>query len=141
STNAGEDSRAVHVAAFASAVERDAKLTFLHVVGGDDFYDQPERMREAIRAEMEWLLYAMVRVARDRTDAANVASDIVIQTGDPRVEILAYIRGMEPELLVIGVPREGQISLFHESSIDDFIAEVEALGVQVELVGKTADPA
>ncbi len=141
STNAGEDSRAVHMAAFASAVERNTELTFLHVVGGDDFYAQPERMREAIRAEMEWLLYAMVRVARDRIDAADVASDVVIQTGDPRVEILAYVRDMEPELLVIGAPREGQISLFHESSIDDFIAEVEALGVQVELVETTADPA
>lgn len=129
------------MAAFASAVERNTELTFLHVVGGDDFYAQPERMREAIRAEMEWLLYAMVRVARDRIDAADVASDVVIQTGDPRVEILAYVRDMEPELLVIGAPREGQISLFHESSIDDFIAEVEALGVQVELVETTADPA
>lgn len=133
-TNAGEDSRVVHIAAFQRAAKRDSELTFLHVIGGDDFYSQPEGMREAIRAEMEWLLYAMVRVARDRAGATDVVSDVVIQTGDPRVEIVAYIRELEPDLLVIGVPREGQISLFHESGVDEFIAEVEVLGVQVELV-------
>jgi nucleotide-binding universal stress UspA family protein len=79
-----------------------------------------------------------VRVARDRAGAADVVSEVVIQTGDPRVEIIAYVKDSEPSMLVIGVPREGQISLFHESSIEDFVAEIEALGVQVELVA-TAD--
>jgi nucleotide-binding universal stress UspA family protein len=137
-TNAGEDSRAVHIAAFRKAAESGSPLTFLHVIGGEDFYAQPERMREAIRLEMEWLLYAMVRVARDRAGAADVVSEVVIQTGDPRVEIIAYVKDSESSMLVIGVPREGQISLFHESSIEDFVAEIEALGVQVELVA-TAD--
>lgn len=134
STNAGEDSRTVHIAAFRAAAESDSELTFLHVLGGDAFYAQPERMREAIRLEMEWLLYAMVRVARDRTGASDVISNVVIQTGDPLVEIVAYIRESEPDILVIGTPREGQISVFHESDIEDFVAEIEALGVRVELV-------
>jgi len=140
-TNAGEDSRAVHTVAFRDAAEQGSELTFLHVIGGDDFYAQPERMREAIRLEMEWLLYAMVRVARDRAGAADIESDVVVRTGDPRAEILAYVRELEPSLLILGAPREGQISLFHEASIEEFVTEVEALGVQVELVEATAAPA
>ena len=140
-TNAGEDSRAVHIAAFRKAAGQDSRLTFLHVVGGEDFYAQPERMREAIRLEMEWLLYAMVRVARDRTDATDVVSSVVVQTGDPRVEIAAYVRENTPDVLVIGVPREGDISMFHDHSVDEFVAEVEGLGVQVELVSTDGEPA
>ena len=139
-TNAGEDSRAVHIAAFRKAAAQDSRLTFLHVVGGEDFYSQPERMREAIRLEMEWLLYAMVRVAKDRTRATDVDSGVVVQTGDPRVEIVAYVRELEPELLVIGVPRDGDISLFHDHSIDEFVAEIEGLGVQIELVPTDDEP-
>lgn len=140
-TNAGEDSRAVHIAAFRKAAAQDSRLTFLHVVGGEDFYAQPERMREAIRLEMEWLLYAMVRVARDRADAADVVSGVVVQTGDPRVEIVAYVRENPPDVLVVGVPREGEISLFHDHNVEEFIAEVEALGALVEFVATPDGPA
>jgi hypothetical protein len=133
-TNAGEDSRAVHVAAFRRAAEQDSELAFLHVLGGSDYQEQPERVREAIRIEMEWLLHALVRVAKDRTEVAGVQSDVVLRTGDPRVEILAYLHEAEATMLLIGVPREGDASIFHESTFEEFVAEVEGLGVTVELV-------
>ncbi len=133
-TNAGEDSRAVHMAAFRRAAEGSSQLSFLHVLGGDDFNEQPERMREAVRTEMEWLLHALVRVAKDRGEAADVTSDVVLRTGDPRVEILAYLREAGATMLLLGVPREGDDSIFHESSFEQFVSEVEGLGVTVELV-------
>lgn len=133
-TNAGEDSRAVHMAAFRRAAGGAGRLSFLHVLGGDDFNEQPERMREAIRLEMEWLLHALVRVARDRTEASNVSTDVVLRTGDPRVEILAQLREAAATMLLIGIPREGDAGIFRESSFDEFLSEVEGLGVTVELV-------
>ncbi len=57
-TNAGEDSRAVHVAAFRRAAEEDSRLTFFHVLGGSDYQEQPGRVREAIRIETQGLLHA-----------------------------------------------------------------------------------
>ena len=133
-TNAGEDSRVVHTAAFRKAADGESALIFLHVIGGDDFNDQPERMREAIRVEMGWLLHALVRVAGDRAEASDVAAEVVLRTGDPRVEILAYLREREASKLILGVPREGDTSIFRESGFEEFVAEIEALGMQVELI-------
>lgn len=138
-TNAGEDSRAVHIAAFRRAVQSDCALTFLHVLGGVDFFEQPDRMQSAIVTEMEWLLHALVRVARDRSGAADVESDIVVRTGVPAETILAYVRETGPETLLVGVPREGDTSVFHDTGFDDFVASAEALGVRVEQVSTELD--
>lgn len=124
-THAGEESRALHIAAFRRAAEAGSSLTFLHVLGGQDFDEQPNRMQAAIQTEMEWLLHVLVRVARDRSEATDVATHVVVRTGDARTEILAYVREAEPEALLLGVPREGD-------GFDDFVGTVEALGVQVE---------
>ncbi len=73
-------------------------------------------------------------MARDRTEVSGVISDVVLRTGDPRVEILAYLHETEASMLIIGVPREGDASIFHESTFDEFVAEVEGLGVAVVLI-------
>lgn len=124
-THAGEESRALHIAAFRRAAEAGSSLTFLHVLGGLDFDEQPNRMQDAIQTEMEWLLHVLVRVARDRSEVTDVETHVVVRTGDTRPEILAYVREVAPELLLLGVPRGGD-------GFDDFVGSVEALGVQVE---------
>lgn len=138
-TNAGAESRVVHIAAFRRAAETGSALTFLHVLGGQDFEQQPARMRTAIQTEMEWLLHALVRVAQDRSGAAEVEADVVVLTGDPRETILAYVGEIEPEMLLVGVPRNGGASTFHDSGFDDFLAAAKALGVEIEPVSTAQD--
>jgi len=138
-TNAGEDSRAVHTAAFRRAAQEGAEVVFLHVIGGHDFDEQPDRMREAIVEEMGWLLHALIRVARERSQASNVVSNIVLRTGSPREEILAYLEETPPAALLIGVPRDGDSSIFPDQSFDEFVREMENLEVTVELVATGAD--
>jgi hypothetical protein len=138
-TNAGEDSRAVHMAAFLRAAAEDTKVIFLHVIGGQAFEEQPDRMQRAITEEMGWLLHALVRVARERSDAADVPSEIVLRTGAPRTEILAYLSESPPAALLIGVPRDGDASIFPGHTFDEFVAELESLEVPVELVSTSAD--
>jgi nucleotide-binding universal stress UspA family protein len=133
-TNAGEDSRAVHTAAFRRAAEAGTPVVFFHVIGGAAYTEQPERMREAIRKEMKWLLNALVAVARDRSGADDVEASTVLRTGDPRVEILAYLTEADAGSLLIGVPREGDTSIFSGHSFDEFVTEAEAFDVHVELV-------
>jgi hypothetical protein len=133
-TNAGEDSRALHIAAFEKAATTGSLLTFVHVIGGSDFFEQPERMKEAIRTEMDWLLHALVAVARDRSGAAEVESDVVLRTGDPRIELLAYLDEHDVATLMVGVPRHGDASIFSGRGFEDFVADAEAMGSVVELV-------
>lgn len=138
-TNAGEDSRAVHIAAFRRAAEEETNVIFLHVISGQDFDEQPDRMREAITEEMGWLLHALVQVARERSQAADVPSEIVLRTGAPRDEILAYLEEAPPAALLIGVPRDGDASIFPDRTLDEFVAELETLAVPVELVSTSAN--
>ena len=77
-----------YTTAFRRAAHAGSPVTFLHVLGGSDYAEQPERMRAAIREEMRWLLHALVDVARDRSGAADVVATVLVRTGDPRVEIL-----------------------------------------------------
>jgi len=137
-TNAGEDSRAVHIAAFQRADEAGIPVAFFHVIGGSDYAEQPERMREAIREEMNWLLHALVAVARERSGVAEVEASVVLRTGDPRIEILAYLTEADAGGLLIGVPRDGDTSIFSGHSFDEFVTEVEALNVRVELVSTSS---
>jgi nucleotide-binding universal stress UspA family protein len=133
-TNAGEDSRSIHIAAFEKAAEIGASLTFVHVIGGSDFFEQPERMREAIREEMDWLLHALVGVAQDRSGASDVESSVVLRTGDPRTELLAYLSEHDAATLLVGVPRAGDTSIFSGSGFEEFVADAEGMGARVELV-------
>jgi hypothetical protein len=95
-------------------------------------------MRDAILKEMEWLLHALIDVAQDRSGAADVESDIVLRTGDPRTEILGYLAEQDATTLLIGVPREGDESIFSDSTFDDFVTAAETLDVVVELVSTSA---
>lgn len=133
-TNAGEDSRALHIAAFERAATTGTSLTFLHVIGGPDFFEQPERMKEAIRTEMDWLLHALVGVAQERSGALEVESTVVLRTGDPRTELLAYLNEHDSSALVVGIPRAGDASIFSGSGFEEFVADAEGMGVSVELV-------
>ena len=133
-TNAGEDSRALHIAAFERAAETGSPLTFIHVIGGADFLEQPERMKEAIRLEMDWLLDALVGVAQDRSGASEVQPTVVLRTGEPPTEVLAYLNEHASTMLLIGVPRAGDASIFSGSGFDEFVTEAESMGVGVELV-------
>jgi hypothetical protein len=133
-TNAGEASRAMHTTAFRRAAEDGASLTFLHVLGGPDFDEQPDRMRAAIETEMEWLLLVLVRVAQDRSDASGVQVSVVVRTGDPPETILSVVRETQPEVLMIGVPRGDDGGIFHGTAFDDFVTSVKELGVRVEQV-------
>lgn len=133
-TNAGATSRAMHTAAFRRAAETEGSLTFLHVLGGQAFDEQPDRMRAAIETEMEWLLHVLVRVAQDRSEASDVPFSVIVRTGDPSATILDVVREMAPATLLIGAPRKGDTGIFHEAGFADFVTSVEELGVQVEQV-------
>lgn len=133
-TNAGEDSRAVHLAAFRRAADTDSTVVFLHMLGGTDYETESERMRVAIKAELQWLLHTLVRLARIRSGVDKAGYEIIIRDGDAASGILDYVSEARPGALVLGVPRHDDRSIFVAGSFDAFVTEVEALGVRVELV-------
>ena len=79
-------------------------------------------------------LCELVRVAQDRSEASDVPVSVVVRIGDPAATILEVVQEIEPEMLLVGVPREGGASVFHDTRFNHFVARVEELGVRIEIV-------
>lgn len=133
-TDAQHGSRLLHVAAFERAAARSEPLTFLHVVGGPDYSAHGEQMRAAILHESEWLLHAMLRLARSRAGTPQVEPEVRVREGEATSEILAQLREHEYSLLVVGQPRGVASSHFDDATFARLLLDVEQLAVPVETV-------
>jgi nucleotide-binding universal stress UspA family protein len=122
------------------ACEHDARLTFLYVLDVEFLkfttvghtgmvFDELDKMGE----------FMMIRLCEYATEAGCVAPDYVIRHGEIRPEILNYLREAQPNLLVLGRPRDASAEeappAFEDEGISHFAEEIERqTGVQVELV-------
>lgn len=123
-TRGGEGSRAAQLHAIRSAQETGAPLTFLYVVDINMLGAVDEKLVDPVRAELEWLGGALLRVAKQRAEQVGVDVNIVILEGVVREEIIRYVRDNHASLLLLGAPR-GTTSRFGDDAIELFARSIE----------------
>jgi nucleotide-binding universal stress UspA family protein len=130
-TRGGRGSRAVQLEAVRLARERNARLVFLYVVDVQALGEVDESLVTAVRDELEWLGRALMHVARQRAQQANIQVDVAVREGSVHDEIGHYVRESGASLLLMGAPR----GTAGDTGINPFARELEEeTGVQVQLV-------
>lgn len=136
----GRGSRAVQVEAIRVARERHARLVFLYIVDVHALGEVDESLLPSVRAELEWLGSALMQVARQRAQQANIQVDVAVREGKVREEISRYVRESGASLLLMGAPRT-TAGRGDGEAIDRFARSLEEkTGVQVRLVYPEAVP-
>ena len=133
-TNAGTDSRILHVVALRRAEEQGADLAVVHVIGGADFDAQPDQMQEAIKSETEWLIHTMLGLAADRSGVTSPEVAIHVLDGDVADVLVEFARTVQPELVMIGLPRTKDHSEFTTESFAELLGWFEEASIAVEQV-------
>ena len=123
-TRGGEGSRAAQLEAIRAARDAGTALTFLYVVDVNMLGAVDEKLAKSVRAELEWLGGALLRVAKQRAEQVGVDVDIVILEGVVRDEIIRYLRDNHASLLLLGAPR-GTTSRFGDDAIELFARSIE----------------
>lgn len=123
-TRGGEGSRAAQLHAIRAAQDGGVPLTFLYVVDVNMLAGVDEKLVDAVRAELQWLGGALLRVAKQRAEQVGVDVSIVILEGVVRDEIVRYIRANQASLLLLGAPR-GTTSRFGDDAIELFAHAIE----------------
>jgi nucleotide-binding universal stress UspA family protein len=134
-TRGGAGSRAVREQAIEYADQRDMKLVFLFVIDVSSLSVADEKLRPAAKDELAWLGMALLRIAQERANSANIESEIVIREGLVRDEICRFIEERKAELLLIGAPRGTTAAVFGDDKVEQFASSIEeSTGVTVEIV-------
>ena len=133
-TSAGADARVVHAAGLRKAEETDSELAVVHVVTGAEYEAQPERLKDAIRSETEWLIRTMLHLAADRAGINPSNVTVLVRAGDLTNELLEHARSIRPDTVMLGTPREKDHSEFSESSFKALVRELESSSIRVERV-------
>lgn len=134
-TRGGQGSRAAQLKAIRLAKERGSKLLFLYVVDIHVVGEYDETLAPAVRAEFHWLGRALLRVAQQRAERADVEAEIAIRDGEVKEEIERFLDESQATLLLLGAPRGPSTHLFGDDAIEHFARAIEAdTGVPVEVV-------
>lgn len=135
-TRGGEGSRAVQLAAIRRAKESELPLVFLYVADPHSLEnDIDEGLKEAIRAELNWMGETLLRIAQKRADSAYLATEVKIREGNVREEIRRFLQEADAELLMLGAPRGTTANVFGDDAIEQLAEEIEAQSsVKVEIV-------
>lgn len=134
-TRGGQGSRAAQLRAIERAKEDDSKLVFLYVVDLNLVGEYDEQLSAAVRAEFHWLGRALLRVARQRAEQADVEAEIAIRDGDVKEEIEKFLRETNASRLLLGAPRGTSTGVFGDDAVKQFAETIEAdTGVKVEVV-------
>jgi len=89
----------------------------------------------ALREELRWLGLTLLLIARNRADAAQIDSEIIIREGVVRDEIVNFIDEKSADLLFLGAPRGTTAKLFGDDLVEQFAKSIEnESGVAVEIV-------
>lgn len=133
-TRGGQGSRAAQLQAIRSARDLGVPLTFLYVVDIRMLGEVDEKLSIAVRAELQWLGQALLRVAKQRAEQVGVDVDIAIREGIVRDEIIRYLRESHASLLILGAPR-GTTSQFGDDSIELYARSIERdAGIDVQVM-------
>lgn len=134
-TRGGEGSRAVQLVAIERAKASGKPLVFLYVASPDSLTDFNPAMIPAVREELIWMGKALLHIAKQRANAANLQTSIAIRTGNVREEICRYLIDSDADLLLLGAPRNTTANVFGDDAVELFAQELrEQSGVEVEIV-------
>jgi len=134
-TRGGAGSRAVQERAIQYAQEHGHILVFLFVIDTTSLREVDEVLRRALREELRWLGLTLLLIARNRADAAQIDSEIIIREGVVRDEIVNFIDEKSADLLFLGAPRGTTAKLFGDDLVEQFAKSIEnESGVAVEIV-------
>lgn len=134
-TRGGEGSRAVQLAAIERAKGSGQSLVFLYVASPSSLQAFDPAMQPAVQEELTWMGRALLYIAKQRANAANLDTLIVIREGDVREEICRYLAESDASLLLLGAPRGTTANVFGDDAVERFAQEVrEESGVDVEII-------
>ena len=134
-TRGGEGSRAVQRRAVQLAREKDGSLIFLYVIDFTSLDEFDERLKPAVRTELEWLGRALLGMAHQRASERGLDVEIVIREGDVEQEIDRFLQEIQPELFLLGAPRGTTANVFGDDAIEQFAQSIQQeTGVPVEVV-------
>ena len=134
-TRGGEGSRAVQMAAIDRADNTGNPLIFFYVTDPTALVGMEDTLRDAVRAELEWMGQTLLEIARQRAHAADLEANVVIRHGEVRAEIGRFLREHDVTLLLLGAPRGTTANVFGDDAIEQFALHLHnETGVQVEVI-------
>ena len=134
-TRGGEGSRAVQLAAIERAKDSGLPLVFLYIASPNSLQTFDPAMQPAVQDELTWMGKALLHIAKQRANAADLETTIVIREGDVREEICRFLVESDASLLLLGAPRGTSANVFGDDAVELFAQELlEESGVAVEIV-------
>lgn len=105
-TRGGEASRRTQLRAIRLARDRDASLTFVCVVDPSFVEPSDERLKSALKDELQHLGRSLLCIAQARAEEQGVEAWTVVRCGPARENLVAYLQESDADTLVIGAPEE-----------------------------------
>ena len=134
-TRGGAGSRAVQEQAIAYALERESYLTFLYIIDISSMSEADEKLKPAVKDELYWIGYSLLRIAQRRAENAQIASEVIIREGQVQEEICRFLNERAATLLLLGAPRGTTTANFGDDAVEQLAEEIQnQSGVSVEIV-------
>lgn len=134
-TRGGAGSRAVQEKAIHYALERESELTFLYIIDMSSMNESDEKLKSAVKDELEWIGNTLLRIAQRRAENAQVASEVIIREGQIRDELCRFLEERSASLLLLGAPRGTTTAHFGDDAVEQLAQEIQDhSGVPVEIV-------
>lgn len=133
-TSARGDTRLLHTTARRRAEEEGCGLVVVHVLGGVEYDRQPPQLRRAIRAEMKWLLHAMLVPTAGVSGSSIGRMTVDVREGDVVEQLIDAVESSRPDLVMLGVPRPHTAGALAEEAYWRLIAYLEDNSIPVEQV-------
>lgn len=133
-TSARGDTRLLHTTARRRVEEEGCGLVVVHVVGGVEYDRQSSQMRRAIRAEMRWLLHAMLVPAVGVSGSSIGRMTVDVREGDVVEQLIDAVESSRPDLVMLGVPQPHAAGAPAEDPFAHLIAYLDDNSIPVEQV-------
>ena len=133
-TSARGDARLLHATARKRAEQERSGLLVVHVVGGMEYDRQPPQLRRAIRAEMKWLLHAMLVPASGVSGSSIGRMTVDVREGDVLEQLIEAVESSRPDLVLLGVPQPHVADALADEAYSRLIAYLEDNSIPVEQV-------
>ena len=133
----GPESRATVTKAIDLALERGAKLTFVHVMDADFLGYATIGPLSVVYQELREMGNFMMLILRDRAIRRGVRDvGYVLMEGNIRKKLRDFVRETDADLLVMGMPvRSPGSNVFKEGEIEEFAEDLRREGrLEVMLV-------
>lgn len=134
-TRGGAGSRAVQEQAIKYALEQECDLTFLYIIDISGISEADEKLKPAVKDELNWIGNTLLRIAQRRAENAHVSSEVIIREGEVQEEICRFIEEQSASLLLLGAPRGTTTASFGDDFVEQMAGDIQdQSGVPVEIV-------